>query len=916
MLSQQLYEFLIAATAESRLISGILVLSALLCISHAQGQSITADGSLGTQVTVDNSNYSISAGTIRGGNQFHSFGKFNVFEGESATFAGPASINNIIGRVTGGNHSLIDGLLSSDINGANLFLINPSGVIFGENARLDVSGSFHVSTADLLRLGDDGVFYASLSENSVLTMDPPSAFGFLSGNRASIRTHARLLEVPAGETISMVGGDIEISGDESANFGSARVVAPGGKLNLVSVSSKGEVIFPEAGEITGLHLNSFENLGEISISKGAIASTSGESGGTVVIRGGHLTVDQSYVFSDTGGDINGASIGADIYLAEDLSVVNGGQITSNSYGEGTAGDIHIRSGSVSLVGIPQLRASLIASHAYSAGDCGNVNLETSDLEMMDAAFISSTSYFSTGANAGNVEVTAENIFLSGPESSPDPFITDFTGLWTSPGWYGGDGGILRVAADNLIMINRSQLDSSTYGPGHGGDLEVISDNIEILSGSNIIASAFGSGDGGICDINANHLLLSGVSPEIFTDITGHQSLSPSGIASQTGLNGGSAGGVKINANKLEIYDGARIGVETFGPGDGGKVDINADSIKISGVNADLAKLLSDAGSDPKYAAASILAAAYSIFSGDNATGNGGDLRIKANTVHLSEGALITSETEAPGAGGSIEIIGENVTLENGASIAASSTLAWASTVGKAGDISIAANNSFMSDNSSVTTAADQAEGGGITLTSPEMRLTNRAVISAESTGEGNAGNININARNLFWMNNSTVSTEATQADGGNIKVNTQDTVSLWDSEITASVGGGPDTAGGNISIDPEFVTLSSSKIIANAFEGRGGNIQIVADVFISDIDSVVEASSEKGIDGVVEIDALIKVVAQSVKPLPEKFRSAIGLLREPCIARMTAGKNSSFVVGGRDALPIQPGGLLPSPITP
>ena len=122
--------------------------------------------------------------------------------------------------------------------------------------------------------------------------------------------------------------------------------------------------------------------------------------------------------------------------------------------------------------------------------------------------------------------------------------------------------------------------------------------------------------------------------------------------------------------------------------------------------------------------------------------------------------------------------------------------------------------------------------------------------------------------------------------------------------------------GGNISIDPEFVTLSNSKVIANAFEGRGGNIRIVTDVFISDLDSEVEASSEKGIDGVVEIDAVLKVVAQSVKPLPEKFRSAVALLREPCIARMTAGKYSSFVVGGRDAIPIQPGGLLPSPITP
>jgi large exoprotein involved in heme utilization and adhesion len=112
------------------------------------------------------------------------------------------------------------------------------------------------------------------------------------------------------------------------------------------------------------------------------------------------------------------------------------------------------------------------------------------------------------------------------------------------------------------------------------------------------------------------------------------------------------------------------------------------------------------------------------------------------------------------------------------------------------------------------------------------------------------------------------------------------------------------------------VTLSNSDITANAFEGAGGNIRIVTDVFISDMDSAVDASSEKGIDGLVEIKALQKVVAQGLNPLPEKYQSAITLLREPCIARVKGGQYSSFVVSGRDAIPVQPGGLLPSPLAP
>jgi large exoprotein involved in heme utilization and adhesion len=130
------------------------------------------------------------------------------------------------------------------------------------------------------------------------------------------------------------------------------------------------------------------------------------------------------------------------------------------------------------------------------------------------------------------------------------------------------------------------------------------------------------------------------------------------------------------------------------------------------------------------------------------------------------------------------------------------------------------------------------------------------------------------------------------------------------------VGGGPETVGGNINIDPQFVTLSNSKIIANAFEGRGGNIQITTDVFIADLDSIVDASSQLGIDGVVDIRAPIKVVSQSLKPLPENYKSAVALLREPCIARITGGKYSSFVVSGPGALPVEPGGLLPSPLFP
>jgi filamentous hemagglutinin family protein len=179
---------------------------------------VTLDGSLGPQKALTGPDYQIRAedGTvINQTNLFHSFGTFNIGTNESATFSGPDSISNILGRVTGGAQSWIDGLIRSTIPDANLFLLNPSGVLFGPNASLDVQGSFHVSTADYLRLGEAGVFYADPTRNSILTVDPPSAFGFLGDNPGVISVQGSNLQVPEGKTLSLIGGDIDIVEGES-----------------------------------------------------------------------------------------------------------------------------------------------------------------------------------------------------------------------------------------------------------------------------------------------------------------------------------------------------------------------------------------------------------------------------------------------------------------------------------------------------------------------------------------------------------------------------------------------------------------------------------------------------------------------------------------------------------------------------
>src|SRR5215471_4151025 len=179
--------------------------------SHAQ---ITLDGSLGPKGPLTGPAYSIDAkvGQLHGNNLFHSFGQFNVHTGESATFTGPSTVENVIGRVTGGQQSLIDGPLRSEMPKANVYLLNPNGVMFGAHAALDVPGSFHVSTADYLRMADGEKFSANLSQGSVLSSAPPAAFGFLNGNPAPISIQGSSLKVSEGKTLSVVGGDIQVTG--------------------------------------------------------------------------------------------------------------------------------------------------------------------------------------------------------------------------------------------------------------------------------------------------------------------------------------------------------------------------------------------------------------------------------------------------------------------------------------------------------------------------------------------------------------------------------------------------------------------------------------------------------------------------------------------------------------------------------
>ena len=333
----------------------IVMAGLVLPFSALTKAEVTLDGTLGPAGSLAGPNFVIpdTVGQTVGTNLFHSFGLFNINTGESATFTGPAAIDNVISRVTGGSQSFIDGLLRSEIESANLWFINPAGVLFGQHASLDIQGSFHVSTADYLKLGDGGRFEATNPENSVLTVAPPEAFGFLGERQpAGIAVQGSRLQVPAGETLSVVGGDIRIA--------DGSLYAPGGRIDMVSVASPGEVL-PNAPD---LGVASFERLGKIEVFHTSPerplvdpslppeaphnvignVDASGEGGGRIFIRGGEFVADNAFVSADTRGSEEGQGI--DIGVTGQVTARNGARITADTFGSGGGGDFTVEAGSL------------------------------------------------------------------------------------------------------------------------------------------------------------------------------------------------------------------------------------------------------------------------------------------------------------------------------------------------------------------------------------------------------------------------------------------------------------------------------------------------------------------------------------------------------------------------------------------
>ncbi len=217
---------------------------------------------------------------------FHSFIYFDVGTGHIVHFESEAGVNNIISRITGDRPSSIDGALGAD---ANLFFLNPNGVMFGPNARLNINGSFYVSTADKLSFADGAMLTADLGVDSQFSIADPKSFGFTRNAPGNIEIRNSILNIQNGD-LALIGGDIEITG--------GILDASNGQLQLASAASPNEV-FIDVDQPLNFDVGNSEALGEINVLSFALLQ-----GNHLGTRSGSLTVNSGLLWAHESIDID------------------------------------------------------------------------------------------------------------------------------------------------------------------------------------------------------------------------------------------------------------------------------------------------------------------------------------------------------------------------------------------------------------------------------------------------------------------------------------------------------------------------------------------------------------------------------------------------------------------------------------
>ncbi|MDD1425829.1 filamentous hemagglutinin N-terminal domain-containing protein [Dolichospermum sp. ST_sed9] len=766
-----------------------LLVTSLTSLSFAVFNSAKAqiipDGTLGAESSVVTPNQTIKGipsdridgGAIRGGNLFHSFQEFNIESGRGAYFTNPGGVNNILTRVTGSNVSHILGRLGV-LGNANLFFINPNGIIFGQNASLDIRGSFTATTADEIRLGEEGLFSASNPQSSnLLTVQPGALFrNALRNQQATINNQGSLI-VDEGKNITLFGANVINTGG---------LTAPGGTVQLTGA----ENLIVRGNIETGTLLLDTQNLTIGEDDKATIDKTTLEG----------LSGNTNLIFQAT------KDITINPLSDHSLNLANGsGKITftadTDSDGIGnfqmdTADNIKTNGRSVEIKGVNLTVGNINTNSEFSGGNInliGQGNISTQSLNSY------SFSLDGNAANGGAISLTNQ-----GDISTQSLDSSSFS--------IAGNGGEIKLNA--YSDITTGWIYSEAFGTGNGGNIILNSSNGSIDTTAGGVTAQIsdiygGTGNGGSITFTAKNDIKTGVlnsgassgngSSIQLTSTNGN--ISTSTLYSDT--QGGNAGEIKLNAYG-DITTGF-INSEASGAGNGGNINLISSngSIDTRGENV-----------------------TAQIRNNSNGIGNGGAITFTAKN-DIKTGNYLDSSAEL-GNGASIQLISRNGNIST-------NNLSTDSKGGNAGEIKLNAYGDITTGFINLE-ASGAGNGGNITLIAENGNISTQAIHSYSSSRSGSAGNgghISIAAQGDISIYNDIDSYSSslleTDGNGGNISLISRKGNIFTPALLYTASDFGPS---GDISLEAAK-NIRVGRTISTSRNSSGGTIKLISGNSIS-----------------------------------------------------------------------------------
>jgi len=939
---------------------GIAIGSVIVLCAGSSLAQITPDGTLpnNSNIRLEGNIRIIKGGTTRGANLFHSFSEFSVPNGSEAFFNNAPNIQNIISRVTGKSISEINGLIKAN-NTANLFMINPNGIIFGSNAKLDIGGSFLATTASSVKFADDTLFSASSATTNtpLLTISVPIGLQY-NVNSGSIQIQKSNLEVNTGKTLALLGGNVSMEG--------GKLSAVGGRVELGGLAGTGTVglNFDSNGNLQNLGFPAQAQRADVSLSNQAKVDVTASGGGSIAVNARNIDIFEKSVINagisensgsvgTTGGNITldatgtitlkessviqtlvnkgatGSAGNIDV-VAGSLYFLSGSQLFTTTFGQGNAGSMNVNARDIvsfDSAGNNASTSGIIASVAQDGvGKGGDINIKTGSVSITNGAQLSAITL--GNADAGNVNInTRDRVTIDGANAGASGILTSVA--------YGavGKGGNINITTGSLSVTRGAQLNALTLGKGNAGNVSLNVRDLINLDGENpknaaataVFSSVAdtGIGNGGEIKIDTGSLALTkGAELNTLTNgkgnagnvsINAHDRIFLDGLNSNGGVSAiftsvtdigrGNGGEIKIDTGSLALTKGAELNTLTNGKGNAGNVNINArDRIFLDGLN-------SNGGVSAIFTSVT-----------DIGRGNGGEIKIDTGSLALTGGAELNTLTKGQGNAGNVNINARDTVSFDGINSNRGSSGIFSSVdttgVGKGGDIKITTNSLSATNGGGIfASTSGQGDAGNVNINARGRVSFNDARLSTISAANGAAGNIKVDA-NSINLNRGTLSSDTVGAEG-NITLRAKDLVLLRRGSSITTNAKGANVIGGNININTNVLAgVENSDITANSTDFRGGNVRIntegifgiqFRDVASPNTSDITATGATRELSGNVQINTT------GIDPSP-------GLLNLPAVPvdtqvaqSCTAGGSqakSEFIITGRGGLPPNPGSAL------